>query len=59
MGTAYTNLINDNATVPATYNAAVNVAANNFLSNPVKFSKFPIPQLEFNYNFELTQNVGW
>ena len=59
MATAYTNLIADNATAPSTYTAAVNIAANNYLSAPVKFSKFPIPQSEFSYNSDLIQNVGW
>lgn len=59
MQTAYTNLIADNATAPSTFTAAVNITANNFLANPVKFSKFPIPQSEFSYNYELTQNAGW
>ena len=59
MATAFTNLIADNATAPSTYTAAVNIAATNFLSAPVKFSKFPIPQSEFSYNSDLIQNVGW
>lgn len=59
MQTAYSNLITDNSNAPSTYTAAVNIAANNFLANPGKFSKFPIPQSEFSYNYELIQNAGW
>jgi hypothetical protein len=59
METAYTNLKADNATAPSSFTAAVNITATNFLSNPGKFSKFPIPQSEFSYNYELTQNAGW
>jgi hypothetical protein len=59
LSTALTSLIADNTTAPATYTAAVNISANNFLSNPSKYSKFPIPQSEFNFNNQLTQNLGW
>ena len=60
MTDAFTTLLSDNAAlVPSTYTAAVNIAAQNFLSNPVKYSKFPIPQAEFSTNYLLTQNVGW
>jgi hypothetical protein len=59
MQTAYSNLITDNSNAPSTYTAAANIAANNFLANPGKFSKFPIPQSEFGTNYELIQNAGW
>jgi hypothetical protein len=38
---------------------ASNTAANNFLSNPVKFSLFPIPANEIIAAPNLTQNPGW
>lgn len=60
METAFATLLSDNAAlVPSTYTNAVNIAAQNFLSNPAKFSKFPIPQSEFSSNYLLTQNIGW
>jgi hypothetical protein len=60
MEAAFTTLLSDNATlVPSTYTNAVNIAAQNFLSNPAKYSKFPIPQAEFSSNNLLTQNIGW
>ena len=39
--------------------AASNITANNFLSNPAKFSLFPIPATEIIADNALTQNPGW
>ncbi len=60
MESAFNTLLSDNATlVTASYTNAANIAAQNFLSNPIKYAKFPIPQSEFSSNYLLTQNVGW
>ncbi len=58
---AYTKLLADNVApqVASTYTSHANIAATQFLSNPAKYSKFPIPQAEFATNYLLTQNVGW
>ena len=47
------------ANAPASLLTASNTAANNFVSNPVKFSLFPIPASEILAAPLLTQNPGW
>ena len=54
------NLITDNfANSPSGTIAASNITANNFLSNPTKYSLFPIPLSEIISDNALTQNIGW
>lgn len=60
MTTAMQNLITDNANrAPATYLAAVNVAATNFVSAPDKYVLFPIAAGEIALDKALVQNPGW
>jgi len=47
------------ANAPASYNFASTFAASNFLTNPSKFTLFPIPALEIAANSALSQNLGW
>ena len=54
------NVITDNAaSCPSTYLTAANMSATNFLSNPVKYTLFPIPYNEMLYDKVLIQNTGW
>lgn len=54
------NLVTDNiANAPGSLLTASNVTALNYLSNPVKFSLFPIPASEIIADNLLTQNPGW
>jgi hypothetical protein len=60
----YANTMNaligtNTANAPAALLTASNIAANNFVSNPVKFSLFPIPASEILAAPLLTQNPGW
>jgi len=47
------------ANAPSSYLTAANLSAINFISNPVKYSLFPIPYNELQFDFALTQNTGW
>jgi hypothetical protein len=48
------------ANSPATYSFAASFAANNFLTNPSKYTLFPIPATgEIANNPAMTQNPGW
>ncbi len=58
--TVMQELVNINtAFAPSALLVASNTAANNFLSNPIKFSLFPIPANEIIAAPNLTQNPGW
>lgn len=60
MSNVMQGLIADNNTnATAALLAASNLTANNFLSNPTKFSLFPIPASEIVADNALTQNLGW
>lgn len=53
-------VLTENAvSAPTSYVVASNLAANNFVSNPVKYSLLPIPANELNLDQALTQNPGW
>jgi len=54
------NMIAENAIgLSATYHVAANLAAQNFLSNPVKYKLLPIPAVERERDRSLSQNFGW
>lgn len=59
--TAMQNTLTDvSSNAPASYTVAASLASINFLSDPIKFSVFPIPSaFELAQNSALTQNVGW
>jgi hypothetical protein len=58
--TVMQNLVADNNTnSPASTLTASTITANNFLSNPTKYSLFPIPASEIVTDNALTQNIGW
>lgn len=60
MPAAMQRVLNNNDTyAPATYSTAAGVAANNFLTNPDKYSLLPIPAGEMALDQVLTQNPGW
>lgn len=60
MSQAMQAVLNDNAAaVPTGYATAANLAAGNYLSNPLKFSLLPIPVNELALDQALTQNPGW
>lgn len=60
MEEAMQNLLAANTTgLATTYQVAANLAANNFLSNPIKYKLLPIPAVERSRNRALTQNTGW
>lgn len=60
MATVMQNLVADNnANSPGSTLTASNITANNFLSNPSKYSLFPIPASEIINDNVLTQNPGW
>ena len=59
--TAMQGILSDVSTnAPSTYTVAASLSATNFLTNPVKFSLFPIPSTnEIAQNTAATQNNGW
>ena len=60
MNAVMQNLVTDNtANSPAGTLIASNITATNFLSNPTKYSLFPLPVSEIINDNALTQNIGW
>jgi starch-binding outer membrane protein, SusD/RagB family len=61
MTNAMQNIVTDvTSNAPTNYTFAASIAANNFLSNPIKFILFPIPSnFEIAQNNLITQNLGW
>ena len=54
------DLLTDNSiNAPSGYLSNSILAANNFLSNPSKYSLFPIPSSELDLDDQLVQNPGW
>jgi starch-binding outer membrane protein, SusD/RagB family len=61
MTTAMQNILSDvTANAPGVYSTVASLAATNFLTNPTKYSLFPIPaNFEIAQNTAITQNTGW
>lgn len=52
-------IVDNNSYCPATYKYAADISATNYLSNPVKYNLFPIPDYEMRTNRALVQNPNW